>query len=59
MIERPKELLKLLLGCDTTSECERRIVILAEECKHMVQIQAMCPFIEGPVKVFGDIHGQY
>lgn len=59
MVERPKELLKLLLGCDTTSECERRIAILAEECKHMVKIQAMCPFIEGPVKVFGDIHGQF
>lgn len=35
------------------------IIALAEECQRVLEEQPMVLRVDAPVKVFGDIHGQY
>jgi diadenosine tetraphosphatase ApaH/serine/threonine PP2A family protein phosphatase/Ca2+-binding EF-hand superfamily protein len=48
-----------MFGCSELQECVDLIRWLAEDCCRVLKAEPVCAHVSSPVKVFGDIHGQF
>jgi len=48
-----------MFGCFELQECVDLIRWLAEDCCRVLKAEPVCAHVSSPVKVFGDIHGQF
>jgi hypothetical protein len=56
---RPREWSAQFDGSGYFAFRREHIIALAEECQKVLEEQAMVLRVDAPIKVFGDIHGQY
>jgi hypothetical protein len=56
---RPREWTAQFDGNGYFAFRREHIIALAEECQKILEEQPMVLKVEAPIKVFGDIHGQY
>jgi hypothetical protein len=56
---RPREWTAQYDGSGYFAFRKEHIIALADECQRILETQPMVLRVDAPIKVFGDIHGQY